>query len=326
LDTSPEITYLLSAVYQGVEYNSLPISFAEGETVLSVSFEVYEKTADPAQANIHVERMHVFVDFQDGLMSIGELHIFNNNSDRTFTGAVDAELGQPVTLRFALPEGAFGLRFQTMDGSDENYVTTAEGFADTAPLRPGVSQQVLYGYSLNYGDADTLEFVRPLAYTTLNLNVLVPRVGMQVDSEQVELSEIRTVEGLNYLNLNGRDFRPGDELRVRFSGLQSIVPPVAASEAPVTTPSGLNPEWIAIGLAGLALVGGLAYVALRGARTPSPAPATEPAGPSQAQLERLLQAIAGLDAAFEAGQLDEASYHRQRQALKSQALALMQES
>jgi hypothetical protein len=282
--------------------------------------EVFEVTEDPNEAAIQVERMHVFVDFEGGVMSVGELHIFTNASDRTFVGVEDPQFGRRVTLRFALPEGATGLHFQT-GGEGDRYFLTKDGFADTDVVRPGTSQQVLYGYTLSYGEADTFDLVRPLLYPTANLNVLVPRVGLDVTSDQVELSEISTVEGQVYLNLNGTDFSAGDELSVHFGGLQDIgLQPATPSMAQ----GGLDPKWIALGLAALALVGGLIYPSLR--RSLGPVSTDQPIELADRHLTRLLQAIADLDDAFEAGSMDEASYRKQRQALKGEALALMRES
>lgn len=321
LDTSPDITYVLSAAYADVEYDTLPLSFEkDDQTMLAAALEVYEATEDPNKTAIQIEQTHVFVGFQDRVMSVGELHIFTNTGDRTFVGVEDSELGQRVTLRFALPEGATGLRFQ-VGGEGDRYVTTEDGFADTEVVRPGTSQQVLYGYTLNYDGMDTFDFVKPLLYPTANLNVLVPRVGVDVTSEQVELSEIRTVEGQVYLNLNGIDFAAGDQLSVHFSGLQNIM---IQAEAPDTLQRGLEPKWIALGLAALALAGGLIYPLLRGPG--KVVPAGQPVEPAGAQLTPLLQAIADLDDALELGSLDEASYREQRQALKNEALALMRES
>ena len=321
LDTSPDITYFLSTTYADVDYNSLPLNFEEGgETTLGAAIEVYEITEGPDEAAIRVERMHVFVDFEDGVMSVGELHIFANTGDRTFVGVKDPELGQRVTLRFALPEGATDLRFQ-MGGGGDRHPVTEYGFADTQAVRPGTSQQVLYGYTLRYGEADTFDFVKPLLYPTANLNVLVPRVGLDVTSDQVELNEIRTVEGQAYLNLNGRNLAAGDELSVHFEGLQDIVHQATATGA---TQNEFDPKWIALGLAALALVGGIIYPSLRRSRTPVPASA--PIEPTDVRLTRLLQAIADLDDAFEADHVDEAGYRQQRRALKDEALTLMQES
>jgi len=321
LDTSPDIVYVLSATYVDIEYNTLPLSFTESnETTLTPILEVYEATENPEQAVIQVERMHVFVDFTDETMSVGELHIFTNTGDRTFIGVEDDALGQRVTLRFVLPDGAQDLRFQ-MGGEGDRYLVTQDGFADTEAVRPGASQQVLYSYTLSYGEADTFDFVRPLTYPIANVNVLVPRLGMNVTSDRIELNEIRTVEGQAYLNLNGRDFAPGDELSVHFEGLQEIARQL---EMPGETQQGFDPKWIALGLAALALVGGLLYPSLRASGKPMPP--SQQAEPTNERLTRLLQAIAHLDDAFETGSIDEANYRKQRQAIKSETLKLMRES
>jgi hypothetical protein len=321
VDTSPDITYLLTATYADVTYHSLPLNFEEtGETSLDAAIEVYETTEALDEAGIRVERMHVFVDFEGGEMSVGELHIFANTSDRTLVGVTDPELGQRVTLRFTLPEGATGLRFN-MGGEGDRFLITEDGFADTEVVRPGTSQQVLYGYALRYGETDAFDFVRPLLYPTTHLNVLVPRVGLDVTSDQVELSEISTVEGQVYLNLNGTDFAAGDELSVRFSGLQDLARQPAT---PATAQDGLDPKWIALGLAAVALVGGVIYPSLR--RSAKPASAGLPVESTDERLTHLLQAMAELDDTFEAGDVGEASYRKQRQTLKSEVLTLMRES
>ena len=321
LDTSPDIVYVLNATYTEVDYASQPLSFEEGgETSLSATLAVYETTTDPDQAAIQIERMHMFVDFLDGEISVGELYIFSNGGDRTFIGIEEPTLGQRITLRFVLPEGAENLRFE-MGGEGDRFLTTADGFADTEVVRPGTGQQVLYAYTLSYGQADTFDFARPLLYPTANLNVLVPRVGVDVTSDQVELNEIRTVEGQTYLNLNGRGFGAGDQVSVRFDGLQDIV---QQPTTPSAAQKGFDAKWIALGLAALALVGGLIYPSLRATR--KPAPVRQPTEATDVRLSRLLEAIANLDDAFEAGGMDEASYRKQRQALKSEALTLMRGS
>lgn len=322
VDISPDITYVLSAIYADVDYDSLSLNFEEGgETTLTASVEVFETTENPDEAAIQVELMHVFVEFRDGAMSVGELHIFSSTGDRTFVGVQEPELGQRITLRFALPEGATDLRFEAMGEEGGRYLLTRDGFADTGVVRPGTSQRVLFGYTLNYGQADAFDFAKLLLYPTANLNVLVPRLGLDVTSDQVELSEIRTLEGQVYLNLSGTDFAAGDELSVHFAGLEDVVRQPASTAA---TRSGFDPKWIALGLAALALVGAVIYPALR--RSGTPVLASESVESADAHLTCLLQAIADLDDALEAGRMDESSYRQQRQALKSEALALMQES
>ncbi len=316
LATSPEIIYFLSATYAQVEYSTQPLSFDEGETTQTAVLTVYETAESPDEASIRVERLHLFVDFEGGIASVGEMHIFGNARDRTFVGSEEPALGQRVTLRFVLPEGAENLRFEMMGGEGDRYVTTSDGFADTTAMPPGTSQQVLFAYTLNYDDADTFDLVVPLLYPTANLNVLVPRLGLEVTSDEVDLSQISTVEGQVYLNLSGADFFAGDEVSIRFAGLQNIVRQPASAGA---AKSGLDPKWIALGLAALALVGGLIYPSFRGSRKPTPVE------PADARLSHLLQAIADVDDDFEAGSIDEASYRQQRQALKSEALALMRE-
>ena len=64
------------------------------------------------------------------------------------------------TVRFSLPEGAANLEFQ--EGAlGSRYVETADGFADTVPVRPGSeTYQILFAFEMPYDRK--LELVQPV--------------------------------------------------------------------------------------------------------------------------------------------------------------------
>ena len=68
--------------------------------------------------------------------------------DRTFVPT--ASTAAPPPLRFAVPEGAFGLQPVSGFGADE-LVIGGPGFAVLAPLRPGVTT-IAYAYQLRLID------------------------------------------------------------------------------------------------------------------------------------------------------------------------------
>jgi hypothetical protein len=71
-------------------------------------------------------------------------------------------------------------------------------------------------------------------------------------------------------------------------------------------------RWFGFGLAGLAVIGLVVYVVTTG--RPVSATASGSGLPSRPEARRLLADLADLDEAFEAGNLDEAAYERQRAA------------
>jgi len=130
LSTEANHVYALLLNYQGADYGSDLLAFSEGETALSVPIQVYESTeSDEA---VSIEQAHIFVDFREISLVVGEMYIFSNSSDRTCIGEEVAE-GRRETLRLSLPTGAEELAFESGE-LGQRFFETAEGFVDTWPL------------------------------------------------------------------------------------------------------------------------------------------------------------------------------------------------
>lgn len=254
LSTEANRVYTLHLNYQGVEYGSDMLTFSEGETTQSVSIQVYE----PIESDevISIERAHIFVDFQEGNLLVGELYFFSNDSDRIYIGAEEVAEGQNGatvlrgTLRLSLPTGARGL---AVDGGElgQRFFETDEGFVDTWFLPPGQSSgQLMFRYSLPY-DSSGYDLVRDISYPLKALNVLVAEVGVEVTSDQLILEGSRGMQGQSYLNLSGQNLGKGEHLTVHFSGSPASKPSEQREAIPAQAPQAGNRSlllWAALGL------------------------------------------------------------------------------
>jgi hypothetical protein len=215
LSTEADYGYVLLLNYGGVDYGSDLLILSEGETTLSTPIQVYEPT-DSDEA-IRIERAHIFVDFQEGELLVGEMYLFSNSSDRTYIGAEEVAEGQRGTLRLHLPTGAKGLTFE--DGElGQRFFETEEGFVDTWPLQPSqASRQLMFRYSLPY-DPSGYALARDISYPLKAINVLVADVGVDIISDQLTLEGSRGMGEQSYLNLSGQNLSEGERLTLHFSG------------------------------------------------------------------------------------------------------------
>jgi hypothetical protein len=269
LSTEADHGYALLLNYGGADYGSdlLTFSATTGEEsstdILSVPIRVYEPTeSDEA---VSIERAHIFVDFQQGNLLVGEMYLFSNGGDRTYVGAEKVSEGRRGTLHVPLPIGAEGLTFE--DGElGQRFFETEEGFADTWPLLPGqASGQLIFSYSLPY-DPSGYDLTRDISYPLKAINVLVADVGVDVTSDQLTLEGSRGMEGKSYLNLSGQNLSRGERLTLHFSGSLDNEPVEGEEAMPAqTSQAGSQPllRWAVLGLLVLAVSFALGYPLFR---------------------------------------------------------------
>ena len=263
LSTEAEHAYTLFLDYQGIEYGSDLLTFSEGEAALSVSIKVYE----PIESNevVSIERAHIFVDFQEGELLVGELYFFNNDSDRIYIGAEEVAEGRRGTLRLSLPTGAKGL---AVEGGElgQRFFETDEGFVDTWSLPPGqASGRLIFSYSLPY-DPSGYDLTREIPYPLKAINVLVAEVGVDVTSDQLTLEGSRGMQGQSYLNLSGQNLNKGERLSMHFSGSPGDRVLEGGEAVPAQPPQPGDwslLRWVALGLVVLVVGFALGYPLLR---------------------------------------------------------------
>jgi len=326
LSTSDTLSYTVAAIYNGIPYESDPVGFTAGVTVLEADLAVYETSE--SDTALSTSRLHAFIDFvDDHTLQVTELYILNNDSDRVFIGApVHLTSTARATLRFTLPAGATNLRLR--EGIvGEDVIATATGFVTTLPLYPGTNQ-FLFAYDLPF-TRPSFKFERLLDYSPASTSILIADQGQRVSSPNLETRPKVPAQMGNYYHLAGTNLEKGTALVIEMNNIPDRLAPTVED---MTTPEQATRDTRTLGVALLAasiVLGALALgMALRQRGAIAPVtPETAAARPAAPTLvadrrQRLIDELAALDDDFEAGKIPEADYRRQRQEKKARLLAL----
>jgi mono/diheme cytochrome c family protein len=305
--------FILSTKYNGIIYVSDVGSVASGKTAYDLPIQIYEVTNDSGA--VRIEQMHVVFEFDSGNVSVGELFVISNLGDRAFAAA---KLGDP-TLNFALPSGYKNLQFEDGDLGDR-YKQTADGFADTQPVRPGAGNyQIVAQYLLPY--SDTLTFTQKVFYTTNNISILIPDVGVTLSGGNFVDQGVSDIQGSKFRSYTLKGLKAGDVIKFDLKGKPTLN---ANADAPSSTPDTTTAliGGLALGLA-LSIVA-LYYWNTKNAQTPRVAVVS--AKNISKRREELVAEIADLDEGFENGEYSEADYKMEREKLKSELKAILEKS
>ena len=308
--------YVATLEYQQVSFGSAFVEYDGIQDTLRLDMEVYEATRDPSF--IQVGRMHIIVDFFNGMLQVSELYIFDNLGDRVYAGPT----GDPSqgTLKLPLPIGAVAPLVERSMG-DSMVPTTSSvipiegGFRDTLPLRPGVgSQQLILSYNLDY-DREAI-VSHNLPYTVKSISLFVPDIGFEVDSEMLLSSGSRNLQEMPFMQWDASELAAGEVLSFRISGEPEMSSPIADSSMdsthgspfPLSVQAGDNPTTWAIGAGGFLLAAGVvAYAWRKGQKRVVPNPR-----------KVCLHAIVDLEQSFQAGEISRGLYELERERLKAE--------
>jgi hypothetical protein len=316
-DVPPDQFYRVAVWYEGAEFGSDFGSFDAADPELELPITVFETSTDPS--TLSIERLHQILTFFEGGVAVNELYVVNNNSNTVFVGeSGDAEQG---TFEIALPQGAQDISFQRAFGSINDFipanelVSTGRGWADTFPLRPGPSSSILLAsYVLPYEDGVT--FSHPVLYSTSAVNLVLPNAGVSlVDEEDWIVMGQQSMGSTQVSNFSKSNLPAGTVVTVNLQGKPEIAP---ASSGSISLD---NRSELLIGIGAAALV--IAVVGIfiwRWRQEPEPAAIYE-----DYSREELLQAIADLDDEYELGRIGKDRYHREREELKGELVALWEE-
>ncbi|MBN1887688.1 MAG: hypothetical protein JW850_06845 [Thermoflexales bacterium] len=295
--------YAAAVDYGAVSYFSRLQQGNPDQAALTLPVTVYESTSDPAL--IRLDRLHLILAVQAGSLQVSEVWAVSNASDRVYLD------GDGASLRVQLPAGATNLEFQGGEWG-ERYLPVEGGFVDTEAVRPGEqAHQLVFSFVLPY-DGRSLDVALPLAYPLNRVDLLLPDVGVQLTSPQLVAAGPRQTQMGAYQHFTlAQPLAAGQALSFRLDG-------AVAGASSGNGATGSPPSWLlpgAVALASAALAG--AFIWWRLCR---PAAAAETA---EADQDALIEAIAALDDAYEAAQLPESDYRRQRERLKAELTELM---
>ncbi len=320
LPTGGAWSALAAVDYAGVEYQSKELDLAVSSD-LNGDIAVYETTIDDSA--LTVEGGHLIVEMGQGQLELTELVVIDNRGDRSYVGSEEVIPGRRATARIPLPAGATDAAFSSPEAAAA-MIRTGKGFVDTRPVIPGQQHYVL-SYALPC-EGSTYNLLKPVAYQTASMDVLIAAPGAEIDAPALERLGTQEASGASYLHLAGRSLARGTDILIRFSGLGQAIPrpaPVVRGAQPPAGASGGGPWQY---LAGLLALGALLPATLIYLRREEPVGWPAPGGAASALevgREQMLTGIAELDERYEAGDLDESSYRRQREEAKKALLSLM---
>lgn len=290
----------------GVAYSTDFVSFAADQTAIDLPVSVYETTADAS--GVRLERVHFIVEFSAGQALVAELLVFSLDGDRAYAGDGDA------VLRFTLPAGATDLAINEEEVGGR-FQATADGFVDRLALPPGQNvRQVLYRYALPYSGG-RLNLARSLAYPAANVNALVSDVGQKITSQGLTDQGLRQTQGGNYFNFLAQNVPAGQALTLQMTNLPGASGMGGASGTTAPAASRV----LIIALVAVVVAAAAFLVALPVFRRR----AIQGVAAGPVDRDSLLDALAELDLAHEAGELSDAAYRDQRLRLKAQLRDLL---
>ena len=286
LEYVPGRLFFSTVDHGGLTYRSDVVHAASDGSAVELPITIFETTNDPSA--MRVERLHLIFDYPaEDILRVLELWILANDSDRVLT----------MPLQIALPEGATNLIFEDGDLGGR-YQITDDGFLDLEPIPPGTGiDHLVFGFDLPIDQS--VNFDQRMLHTVDAVSVLIPENGPRVSGLQ-DLGE-QDFGGLRMQSYSTGTLVSDDTLSFRVS-------------APSTTSS--PPTAAIVGAGALVistLVAGRFWIGARRSR--------QPIGHQD-----LVLAIARLDDDYEAGELSEREWRRQRDRLKRQALDQMAES
>jgi hypothetical protein len=298
-----EASLVAEVVYQDVAYTSELVPVEEGATEVELPVTIYETTEELTE--IQVTQLHVFLLAAGDRMQISEYYLLSNSGDRTYVGTEDPETGRRTTLSFSLPEGASGLTFDGL-GLGQRFVEQEDGFADTRPVLPGsATVEVFFVYEMAYQEGMELE--RSFEVPVSSVVMVVPESGVGLEGEGIRSEGTIDTQMGAARSYTAGPLSAGQSLNFTMVGEPGTMSPGAPGGS--MTPAERNPRReIGMGLMALTAAGVGIYLMWR-----APAP-----GPVPATARPLVASMAELDAAFEAGEVDEKTYRKERASLKRQ--------
>jgi mono/diheme cytochrome c family protein len=325
LPTTPDWAYVAETTYQGLNYHGDVGQFTSDSDALALSVSVYDPGA--ARDAVSIDRAHWLVDISNaGFVGIGEVYSFLNVSDHVYAGEAASGQDKPRVLEIPLPADAIHVSVEGETLGDR-FLLEGSTLIDTQPLPPGNTQIFLH-YSLPV-EKESVTLSHPILYPTAMLNLLAPDIGFTIDAPDWQQDEPIQTQGGAFLNYSIFDLPAGASPAATLKGVNAdLLAGDAADDQSQTIDSNAAPgisgapylPWVIAGLGLIILGGGVIIGWRKHKQTLADAPALR-----EEQKTALIQGMAALDDAYEAGEIDDDAYHQQRNTLKLQLIALMHE-
>jgi len=292
---NPGDRYVVGTDHRGVTYST------EAKAGSPTTLKIYETTADSSVVSIRSETLTVLVGKQ-GNYNVLSVLIVHNGTDRSYVGTPPSGGGAAPALELPIAGGATA--FSPVQGLVNGFAAAPDGLvASTDPVLPG-DAEISYLYNIavpRSGWGMTL----PVVYPTGQVDLLLDQ-SLTASGGTLTFRQWRTIAKHRYRDYMVANLGPGTTL--------------SANVAPTAT----TPVVLYLGLGALVVliaVGGFGVPRLLRRRRDHSAAEPEP---RRGDRERLVEEIAALDEAHEAGSVDDEDYAEQRAELKGQLVRLVE--
>ncbi len=312
LSTEPDALYTVSTEWEGALYSSGVIGFPGGENVITATLRVAATTdQDPG---LKAARVHWFMDFEGDSLIVGELISISNPGDRAYIGQpLAGHEGKRAVIRWPVPQGATGLQ---VDGGElgDRFFFEDGVLIDTLPVPPGNDvRRLLFQYRLPI-EGDRVTFAHPVGMPVTFLNVFIADRGEKIEAPSRMITGTpQEVSGVSFRSFIASNIGAGETLTFKLSNISAA----ARGGSPhIARGSRVRQAGTALAVVvGLALFGGMFYLTRRRA-------SVDTAAVVRRRRDALLEEIAQLDTRFREGEVDEATYHEERDLLMAEAVRL----
>jgi len=356
---APGDGYLVKVQYADVPQGAQISAIQGTEQEITRDVTVYERTTDPS--SIAITWLQMLVNYapinQFGIEVRLGLELANTGDKIVTTDETAGPSDWFVSVKMDMPVGAFGIQPMQPEGSERYVVGEVNGVpvvSDTWPLRPGQAHSITIAYYLPYKDGAVLD--QSFNYPVVDASVLLPNDTVSFKSDQFD-SQGDWRYRITHAGVQVTALQPGEQINPAsdFTLVKSydLLKPLPANQRMIFELAGRPTRTIdlmsptskasdigrdntlpmilaAAGMAVIALAGVLYWrqrkaVSLPTAvRAPGKQDTWQPPGAS-ADRDTVLKAVADLDDAYEAGELDDETYHERRDVLMERLLPLMEE-
>lgn len=302
VEVIPGRIFLAYVDYRDVRYISNARHFSADEAPLDLSLQIYETTND--SSGLQISRLHlIFKLAGEGQIGVTQVWIISGLEDRTI---IERDGVGVVDIR--LPEGFSNLGIDDAVSPEGRYLLSDTGFIDRAPVQPGESRELVFGFNLPYESG--LDYSQLMDYPVDAVVVLLVSDQLSVRAEGLEELGRRDMAGASMRSYSMGAFQSGEALELHLRSNIGFF--------------GEDEDLIVILAGGILVVVVIVTVLSRLLRAWRKTRGDElPSGELYTDQKSLIEAIAALDDAFEGGEIPEDTYRSSRAKLKDQTLLLM---
>jgi len=316
--------FYVSVNYSNTNYESDPAFPEAGKTAYDLPVTLFDTITDAS--GLVADQVHLILDYTKGnVVQIVEYYIITNPGKQTI---VATEKGGPV-VSVALPKGYSNLQFE-QGGIGDRYITTADGFADTTSVTPGMKQyQIVFAFELPLPKpgllgGQKLQFSHPIPVKANSVSILVPQ-GIKVEGANITDGGPQDMgNGTKFQIFNAGAFKPGQILDVTSTGSPSGT--VALAPGSNTTQNIV----IGIGAFGLVLIIAGGWLFWRERKRAGDEDLDDDDddedgedGDEASTQDEIMDAILALDDQFKSGNISEQAYKERRAELKAKLKNLL---